>query len=331
MGQHEWTQLELGTVYLGRILSSKTTVSVVWSRTSGCFPCALITQLWNYATFLSLCLPCWQKGTSLFSYCFELLMSLQNLKCLQFIVSTVWKDLFNLLYLISLWYNFLNQSLWGTNKNKTPERVRLFQSLLPPSSHRVIKPLGILVGINMHLRCWTTCAHLLFCLDLKCFSETHGEGLVLIVAVLRGDWIRWSYLLTRWIHLWIDTLMVSRAGTVMNTSSHSPWCPPRTPTFLSTRKWVDLLFHGLPDVLPYQTWPNQLGQMYVEWIQWNCESKQTFSLSLDLSRRLGHGNGKLTHIPGDQVEGRWGFILNWHLLPWNQHRAVVWCWSWFFR
>lgn len=223
--------------------------------------------------FLSLCLPGWQKGTSLFSYCFELLMSLQNLKCLQFVVSTVWKDLFNLLYLISLWYNFLNQSLWGTNKNKTPERVRLFQSLLPPSSHRVIKPLGILVGINMHLRCWTTCAHLLFCLDLKCFSETHGEGLVLIVAVLRGDWIRWSYLLTRWIHLWIDTLMVSRAGTVMNTSSHSPWCPPHTPTFLSTRKWVDLLFHGLPDVLPYQTWPNQLGQMYVEWIQWNCESK----------------------------------------------------------
>lgn len=119
MGQHEWTQLESGTVYLCRILSAKTTVSVVWSNTSGCFPGALNTQLWNCAMFLSLCLPCWQKGTSLFSYCLELLMILQNLKCLQYIVPLIWKHLFNLLYLISLWYNFLDQSLWGKNKNKT--------------------------------------------------------------------------------------------------------------------------------------------------------------------------------------------------------------------
>lgn len=119
MGQHEWTRLELGTVYLCRILSAKTTVSVVWSNTSGCFPGALNTQLWNCAMFLSLCLPCWQKGTSLFSYCFELLMILQNLKCLRYIVPLIWKHLFNLLYLISLWYNFLDQSLWGKNKNKT--------------------------------------------------------------------------------------------------------------------------------------------------------------------------------------------------------------------
>lgn len=188
--------LELGTVYLCRIPSA--TVSVVWSNTFGCFLGALNTQLWNCAMFLSLCLPCWQKGTSLFSYCFELLMILQNLKCLRYIVPLIWKHLFNLLYLISLWYNFLG-------------------------------PLEMLVGINTGLRCWTPSAHQMFCLEMKCFSETHVDRLVLSVAVLRGDWIWGSYLLTRWIHLWIDSLILYRAGTVMKPSVLSPrpasWTP----------------------------------------------------------------------------------------------------------
>lgn len=139
MGQHEWTRLELGTVYLCRILLAKTTVSVVCSNTSGCFPGALNTQLWKCAMFLSLCLPCWQKGTSLFSYCFELLMILQNLKCLRYIVPLIWKHLFNLLYLISLWYNFLDQSLWGKNKNKTlghvPDSFTVSSASFQPQGH----------------------------------------------------------------------------------------------------------------------------------------------------------------------------------------------------
>lgn len=67
----------------------------------------------------------------------------------------------------------------------------LSQSLQHPSSHRAAaaEPLEMLVGINTGLRCWTPSAHQMFRLEMKCFSETHVDGLVLNVAVLRGDWI----------------------------------------------------------------------------------------------------------------------------------------------
>lgn len=232
-----------------RILSAKTTVSVVWSNTSGCFPGALNTQLWNCAMFLSLCLPCWQKGTSLFSYCFKLLMILQNLKCLWYIVPLIWKHLFNLLYLISLWYNFLDQSLWGKNKNKTlghvPDSFTVSSASFQPQG-RSRWTAGDAGGNKHGSRCWTPSAHQMFCLEMKCFSETHVDSLVLNVAVLRGDWIWGSDLLTRWIRLWIDRLILYRAGTVIKPSALSIHPPP----LVNTMRSVDLLCYGLPDVLP---------------------------------------------------------------------------------
>lgn len=152
MGHHEWTQLELGTVYLFRILSAKATGSV-WSRTSGYFPGAPITALWNPALVLLFALL--TKGSQFVLLLFWVANDSSKLKIFVIHCSHNLPTLFNLLYLSSVWYNFLNKN-HRRNKNKALGHVS-DSFTVPPASFQLQghNASGDIASINVHLRCWT--------------------------------------------------------------------------------------------------------------------------------------------------------------------------------
>lgn len=132
--------------------------------------------------------------------------------------------LFNLLYLNSMWYNFLNENHRRKNKNKALGHV--WDSFaVPPASFQLQghNASGDIAGINKHQRCWTLPYQNICSSDVLTWILTASQNPILKACPQCSVAWRWLdqgfHLLTKWICLWIDSLRVYTVGTVRKPST----------------------------------------------------------------------------------------------------------------